>query len=54
MATFRIVALAVELARASLDLFTVAGTYDLEDFSDAVEHAARPGRRGAVLLSGPR
>jgi len=31
----------------------VEASYDLADFRDAVTHAARPGRRGKVLLTGP-
>src|SRR6185437_8574516 len=45
------VALALELARTSPDLFEVAATYDLEDFRVAVEHArpARTPRNGVAL-----
>ena len=47
-------AFAIGLARTRPDLFEVAAAYDLEEFARAVEHAARPGRRGTVLLISSR
>ncbi|MFK3739158.1 zinc-binding dehydrogenase [Massilia sp. TN1-12] len=42
---------ALYLARRHPALFEVAGSYDLAAVAEAVRHAGRPGKRGAVLLT---
>jgi NADPH:quinone reductase-like Zn-dependent oxidoreductase len=42
---------AIELARSASHLFPVTAEYDLARVADAVVHAERPGRTGAVLLT---
>ena len=48
------IATAIELARTASHLFPVAAVYDLAQVTDAVAHAERPGRTGAVLLTSVR
>jgi NADPH:quinone reductase-like Zn-dependent oxidoreductase len=47
------VAFAVRLAETAPELFDVADTYELADFSEALAHVRRPGRTGTVLLTSP-
>jgi NADPH:quinone reductase-like Zn-dependent oxidoreductase len=42
---------ALELSRRDAGLFPIVGEYDLADVRQAVKHAGRPGKRGAVLLT---
>jgi NADPH:quinone reductase len=42
---------AIEIGRASPEQFEVDADYDLDRFTDAIEHAERAGRMGAVLIS---
>lgn len=42
---------ALELSRRDAGLFPIVGEYDLADVRQAVKHAERPGKRGAVLLT---
>ncbi|WP_343728482.1 zinc-binding dehydrogenase [Duganella sp.] len=44
------IAMAIQLAQAEPDLFRVAAEYTLDRITDAVTHAERPGKDGAVLL----
>jgi NADPH:quinone reductase-like Zn-dependent oxidoreductase len=45
------VAFATRLARTRPELFAVAGAYDLADLAAALDHVARAGRDGTVLLT---
>jgi NADPH2:quinone reductase len=45
------VAEAIEIGRATPEQFEVEADYDLDRFSDAIEHIERTGRTGAVLIS---
>jgi NADPH2:quinone reductase len=42
---------AIEIGRTAPEQFEVEGDYDLDRFVDAIEHTARAGRKGAVLIS---
>jgi len=45
--------LALELATKHPGLFEVAHEYELGDFRSAIQHVARPGKTGIVLLTSP-
>jgi NADPH2:quinone reductase len=45
--------LALELATNHPELFEVAREYELGDFQSAIQHVARPGKTGIVLLINP-
>lgn len=42
---------AIDIGRAAPEQFDVEADYDLDRFTDALEHAERAGRKGAVLIS---
>jgi len=47
------VAFATRLARERPELLAVAASYDLGDLAAALDHVARPGKDGTVLLTSP-
>jgi NADPH:quinone reductase-like Zn-dependent oxidoreductase len=46
-------AFATQLARTRPELLAVDATYDLDDLAAALDHVARPGKDGTVLLTNP-
>jgi NADPH:quinone reductase-like Zn-dependent oxidoreductase len=46
-------AFATQLARTRPELLAVAATYELGDLAAALDHVARPGKDGTVLLTSP-